>query len=163
MADRDAGEARAELFERLGDLRAGMLGVGGSHTHMRPMTHYLDEDGAAIHFLTSRKTDLAREVGDGATAHYCVVDDEDGFYACISGTLSPNPNEARIDEIWNPVAAAWFAGRDDPDLMLLSMPMREAEVWTSTDSTLHFGIEIVRASIDPDRMPDVGSHEVIRF
>jgi general stress protein 26 len=61
------------------------------------------------------------------------------------------------------VAAAWFAGRDDPDLMLLSMPMREAEVWTSTDSTLHFGIEIVRASIDPDRMPDVGSHEVIRF
>ena len=47
--------------------------------------------------------------------------------------------------------------------MLLSMPMREAEVWTSTDSTLHFGIEIVRANIDPDRVPDVGAHEVIRF
>ena len=86
MSPADADDARAELFERLGDLRAGMLGVVGSQAHMRPMSHYLDEDGAAIHFLTSRKTDLAREVGDGSTAHYCVVDDEDGFYACITGT-----------------------------------------------------------------------------
>jgi general stress protein 26 len=163
MATPDASDARAELFERLGDLRAGMLGVGGSHGHMRPMTHYLDQDGAAILFLTSRQTDLAREVGDGSAAHYCLVDDGDGFYACITGTLSPSRNEARIDEIWNPVAAAWFTGRDDPDLLLLSMPMRKAEVWTSTDSTLHFGIEIVRANLDPDRVPDVGAHDVVRF
>jgi general stress protein 26 len=163
MTAHNTDEAREELFDKLDDLRAGMLGVGGSHQHMRPMTHYVDEEHAAIHFLTSRQTELAREVGSGAMAHYCVVDDDDGFYACISGTLAPGRNEAIIDEIWNPVAAAWFTGREDPDLLLLSMPMQEAEVWTSTDSTLHFGIEIARANIDRDHVPDVGSHEVIRF
>jgi general stress protein 26 len=153
----------ASLLDKLEDVRAGMLGVEGARGHMRPMTHYVDEDAATIHFLTSRQSQLAREAGEGATAHYCVVDDDDGFYACIMGTLSPNANEALIDQIWNPVAAAWFTGRDDPDLLLLSMPMREAEVWTSTDSTLHFGFEIARANFDPGRIPDVGNHDVVRF
>jgi general stress protein 26 len=163
MSARDADSVSAELFDKLSDLRAGMLGLEGTHDHMRPMTHYVDDERAAIHFLTSRQTDLAREVGQGRVAHYCLVDNDDGYYACIRGTLSPVENGARVDEIWNPIAAAWFTGRDDPDLLLLSMPMSEAEVWTSTDSTLHFGIEIARANIDPGRVPDVGSHDVIRF
>lgn len=156
-------DAREELFDKLDDLRAGMLGVGGSHQHMRPMTHYVDEEQAMVHFLTSRQTDLAREVGAGAMGHYCLVDDKDGYYACISGRLTPGRNEAVIDEIWNPIAAAWFTGRDDPDLLLLSMTMQEAEVWNATDSSLHFGIEIVRANLDPERVPDVATHDVIRF
>jgi general stress protein 26 len=160
---RDLTEVTDELFDKLSDVRAGMLGVQGSRSHLRPMTHYADEETRTLHFLTSRQTDLAREVGDGATVHYCVVDDGDGYYACISGTLSPSGDAGRVDELWNPVTAAWFTGRDDPDLLLLSMPMREAEVWSSTDSTIHFGIEIVRANMDPGRMPDVGSHDVVRF
>jgi general stress protein 26 len=68
-----------------------------------------------------------------------------------------------VDQVWNPVVAAWFAGRDDPDILLLSMPMREAEVWSSTESRLHFGLEIVRANLDPSHEPDVGTHDVIRF
>ena len=160
---RDAQEARAELFEKLSDVRAGMLGAGKSHERMRPMTHFVDEEKAVLWFITSRKADLAAEVGQGTVAHYCLVDDDDGYYAWITGTLTPSEDRAMLDNLWTPVAAAWFSGRDDPDLLLLTMPMREAEVWSSTDSTLQFGIEIARANMDPDREPDVGAHDVIRF
>lgn len=160
---RNADEARAELFGKLADVRAGMLGVGKSQERMRPMTHFVDEEKAVLWFLTSRKADLSAEVGQGAVAHYCVVDDDDGYYAWVKGTLTPSEDAAKLDDLWNPVAAAWFTGRDDPDLLLLTMPMREAEVWSSTDSTLQFGIEIARANVDPEREPDVGAHDVIRF
>jgi hypothetical protein len=43
------------------------------------------------------------------------------------------------------------------------MPIREAEVWSSTDSTLQFGIEIARANLDPDKEPDLGAHDIIQF
>jgi general stress protein 26 len=157
---RSTGEARVELFERLADTRVGMLGVDGAG-RMRPMTHFVDEEAGVIRFITSRTTELASEVGQGAMGHYCLVGD--GFHAWISGTISPSDDAAKLDELWNPVAAAWFTGRDDPDILLLTMPMREAELWSSTDSTLHFGIEIARANLDRDREPDVGTHDKIRF
>lgn len=163
MTEREKTDVAAELFDKLADVRAGMLGVGGAHTHMRPMTHHADPETGVIHFLTSRQTDLAREVGEGGVAHYCLVDDKDGYYACLTGTLSPSGDGALVDELWNPVVAAWFKGRDDPDILLLNMPLREAEIWSSTGSSIHFGIEIVRANIDPGRVPDVGTHDVIRF
>lgn len=154
------GAARAALSDRLKDIRAGMLGVDGAG-HMRPMTHHLDEAAGELLFLTSRRSALAAEVGQGATGHYCLV--AEGFYACITGTLSASGDAARVDDMWSAATAAWFTGRDDPDILLLSMPMREAEVWTSTDSTLHYGFEIARANLDPEYLPHVGTHEVIRF
>jgi general stress protein 26 len=156
-------DARDDLWRRLGRIRAGMLGVGGSENRMRPMTHFFDEEEAVIRFLTSRKTELAAEVGQGSVAHYCVVDDRDGYYAWLSGTVSPSEDAGMVDELWNPVAGAWFDGRDDPDILLLSMPLREAEVWSSTDSALHFGIEIARANLVEGRQPNVGAHDKIRF
>jgi general stress protein 26 len=164
MSDmRGSGGARAELFDRLAELRAGMLGVAGAGARLRPMTHFADDETAVLHFLTSRESELAKEVGMGSVAHYCLVDDADGYYAWLSGTLAPSEDAAKVDELWSPVAAAWFTGRDDPDILLLKMPLREAEVWTSTDSTLHFGVEIVRANLDATHEPDVGTHDVIRF
>lgn len=156
-------DARAELFDKLRDVRAGMLGVKGHSGHMRPMSHFADAEEAVIWFITSRKTDLATDVGQGSTAHYCVVDDGDGFYACVNGPILPYDDSAKLDDLWNVVAAAWFEGRDDPDLMLLKMSLAEAEVWRSTDSGFHFGLEIARANMNPDKEPDVGSHDRLTF
>lgn len=156
-------EVVKEFFAELSKLRAGMLGVMDREARMRPMTHFVDEDTKTLWFLTSRSTELAAEIGDGGIAHYCLMDDASGYYAWISGTLRPSENSGKIDDIWGPTTAAWFTGRDDPDLLLLEMPLREAEVWTSTDSSVQFGIEIARANIDPEKKPDVGSHQTIRF
>lgn len=160
VAPRNPGEARDVLFARLAESRAGMLGVDGTG-RMRPMSHFLDEKTGIVRFITSRLSDLAAEVGQGATCHYCLV--SDGFYGLVSGTVTPSDDEAALDDVWGPVVAAWFRGREDPDILLLTMPIREAEVWTSTDSTLHFGLEIARANLDPDHAPEVGTHHRIRF
>jgi general stress protein 26 len=154
---------RDALFDALDRCRAGMLGVTGSGAHMRPMTHFADRDSGRLWFLTSRKTDLAEQMGAQAQAMHCVMDEKNGFHACIAGSIRESRDQAKIDEVWSPMTAAWFEGREDPDILLVEFTPREAEIWRSTDSTIRFGLEMLRANLDRDKQPDLGSHDVVRF
>ena len=58
-----------QLWDELSHVRAGMLGIEGSHSHMQPMAHMAEKESGRIFFFTSRAGDLFREMGDGAHAH----------------------------------------------------------------------------------------------
>ncbi|SDX13301.1 pyridoxamine 5'-phosphate oxidase family protein [Litoreibacter albidus] len=165
MADTDRTEtdARGQLFDQLDDIRAGMLGVEGSGQHMQPMTHYFDRDTGELWFITSTDTDLVRAVGQGSTAHFCVQSTSQDYYACLSGPIHQSQDEAKLDEIWTAVAAAFFEdGREDKKICLLHMPLREAAIWSSPGNPLMFGFEVLRANMG-DGTADAGTHKVINF
>lgn len=165
MADTDRTEtdARGQLFDQLDTVRAGMLGVEGSGQHMQPMTHYVDRDQGEVWFITSRETDLVRAIGQGNTAHFCVQSTSQDYYACLSGPIRQSRDEAKLDEIWSAVAAAFFEdGRDDSNICLLRMPLREAAIWSSTGNPVVFGLEVLRANMG-DSTAQTGTHKVINF
>lgn len=165
MADLDKSKTNPEeqLFDHLGGLRAGMLGVEGAGQHMQPMSHFLDREGRALWFITSAETDLVRAVGQGATAKFTVTSEDQDYFACLMGTLTQSQDSAKLDELWSPAAAAWFEqGRDDPRVTLLHMPLREAAIWASTGSALKFGLQIAKAQVTGET-PDVGEHVVLNF
>lgn len=152
------------LWEQLDDVRAGMLGVEGSGQHMQPMSHYTDRASGKIYFLTSDETDLVKAIGDSAVAHFCVTSTDQDFYACIKGKLSLSKDDAKIDEYWNKVAAAWFEdGRRDPHITLLEFDLDEAALWASTGNPLVFGLEIAKANMNKEKQPDVGEHTIVHF
>ncbi len=157
-------DPRHALIEKMDDVRVGMLGVEGSSQHMQPMTHFTDWDTNTLYFITSSDTDLVRAVGLGGRAHYCVVGKDQDFHACLAGTLEQVEDQAKLDELWSPVAGAWFEkGREDPKVTLLRLTLADASVWGSTESSLRFGFEIARANMDEDHLPDVGVHKTFRF
>ena len=155
---------REALIEGLQRVRAGMLGVVGAAQHMQPMTHYADWDHNRLWFLTSSQTDLVRMLSPGAPAQFCIMDEKNGFDACLSGHLTEDLDRARLDQVWSSVAAAWFeGGKDDPNLTMLRLDLVDAAVWGFSDGLLKFGMEILRANMDPLRTPDLGTHRIIRF
>lgn len=152
------------VWEQLDDVRAGMLGVSGSGQHMQPMTHFIDRAAGKIWFITSDETDLAEALSPSGTAHYCLVSKSQDFYACLKGTLSKTDDEAKLDELWASVAAAWFdEGKRDPHVCLLEFDLEEAALWASTGNPLVFGLEIARANMTAEHKPDLGEHTVITF
>ncbi|WP_108484525.1 pyridoxamine 5'-phosphate oxidase family protein [Oceaniglobus ichthyenteri] len=164
MSDLSQAEARDTLFEMMDDVRAGMLGVSESGQHMQPMTHFFDRDTATLWFITSKQTDLVRAVGMGATAHFTVTGEDHKAWTCMSGPISQSADRAKLDELWSVVSAAWFdEGREDPDVCLLQMPLREAALWTATGNPLMFGMEIAKANMTEDKKPDIGDHVIINF
>lgn len=165
MGHTDKAEKQPEnqLWEQLGKVHAGMLGIEGSHAHMQPMGHMKDKDGAPrLWFFTSRAGDLFRELGAGSHAHFCVVGKDQDYHACLMGNLHENRDRGRIDEYWNDVAGAWFKGKDDPDIALLEFDLIDAAIWASTRNPVRFAWEI-QTSKNTDKEPDVGARAHIDF
>jgi general stress protein 26 len=155
-----------QLFDEIGRIHAGLLGLRGSPDHLQPMAPHADPDTRRIYFFTKADTELARQVigaGAGAEALFCVIGKDHDYHACISGRLSRTQDRAVIDKYWNRVAAAWFdGGKDDPQLTVLQFDPVDASIWASTDSSLRFGWEIAKANITESE-PDLGVRVEVRF
>ncbi len=108
-----------------------MVKLNDSDDHALPMTAQLDRDlgparGGAIWFFTDRSNRLAK--GGPAMAQF--VSKGHDVFACLSGVLYPEQDEAVIDRFWSNAVAAWYdGGRADPDLLMLRMDLVDIEAW----------------------------------
>ncbi|WP_281991881.1 pyridoxamine 5'-phosphate oxidase family protein [Sulfitobacter geojensis] len=153
---------KKEFLDRLEDTRVGMLSAGSARAV--PMSHYFDDDdpSATLWFITAKQTDLSKAAGAGTPGTFIVSSTDESLHARVEGTLSVSNDPAKLDDIWNKVAEAWFeGGKQDPDIQLLRFDPREAEVWL-TGGSLKFLYEIAKAQLT-DSTPDVGEHAVITF
>lgn len=153
----------AETFwDRLEDVNAGMLGLT-EDPRLVPMHHYADKDANVLWFITARQTDLATSVADGGkNAIYAVSTASEGLYARIQGTLSLSDDRAKLDELWNAVASTWFdKGEQDPDVQLMRLDLKEAEIWT-TGGSVSFIYQMAKAKVT-GKKPDAGDHFTLSF
>ncbi len=160
-----SNEERVKMFwDRLSDLRAGMVGIGGTD-RLIPMSHTVDRKAGCLWFITAHGTELADAVESAPRdALFSVSSDKHGLYSHAHGTLSLSHDQAKLDEIWNAVAASWFDdGRRDPDVRLLCLKLREAEVWSTTTSSMAFLYQIAKANASREAKPDVGDNYTLRF
>lgn len=148
-----------DFWSHLGSVQEGMLAVGTSNAV--PMTHYVDPDSHAIYFITARGTETAQAAMQRSEAVFIVASHKANFWARIHGEAACVTEPQKLDEFWNAVAGAWFDGRDDPDVQLIRMDLREAECWV-TDGSTKFLYEIAKANATGSQ-PDVGAHGTVRF
>ncbi len=136
------------------------MGVQGASTHMQPMTQFIDHDNARLWFFGSRKSDLFREIGEGAKVHYYLVGAS--YQACLMGDIYETMDARRIDRYWNDIVAAWYESKDDPDMTLLAMDLADAAIWASTRNPVKFAWEIQHAKGNRNE-PDVGARAAVKF
>ncbi|MGF7217564.1 general stress protein 26 [Spirosoma lacussanchae] len=129
-----------KVRKMVGDIRIAMMTTVDEEGHLqsRPMAVLqMDEDGTLWFFTqkTSPKVDQIEQHDRQVNIAFANVSDAD--YVSISGTAEEFHDQAKIDELWNPQAKAWFPnGKDDPNLTLLKVHTRMAEYWDSNDSTM---------------------------
>ena len=154
-------EQRALFWKRLQALNAGMLGAA-SDMKLVPMSHNCD-DSHALWFITARGTHLVDLCEGGAQeALYVIADSGGKLYARLHGRLELVQDEAKLDELWNPVAASWFEdGRDDPDIRLLKLTLASGEAWTTTGGA-GFLIQLAKSKLT-GATPDMGEHFELAF
>ncbi|MHA6325586.1 pyridoxamine 5'-phosphate oxidase family protein [Roseivivax sp. CAU 1753] len=153
-------ELKDAFWSRMDDVQAGLLTASG--TRPIPMSPNADRAENAIWFITARGSaadDGAKANGDAA---FYVADAKANLYATVDGTLSVSHDSAKLDEIWNVVAAAWFEdGRDDDAIQLVKFTPREAEIWATTNAA-GFLYEIAKANLTDDTA-DAGDHGRVTF
>lgn len=161
MDVRDAGAVERRLWDEILRHQIGMLGIVGASAHLQPMTAFPEPERQQIWFFTRTDTDLACDVGDGRQAMFVFQQRE--LQACIAGDLTLEHDTARIEKYWNAVVAAWHpGGKADPELTLLRLDCRDAEVWISETGPVRFAWEIAKANATKHQ-PQVGGKANLHF
>jgi general stress protein 26 len=127
-----------------------------------PMSPYADKDEGVIWFITAEGTDAQTAANGAGTVRLIYGDSGAKLYGTVEGSLTQADNSAKLDELWSPVAAAWFEdGREDDDVRLLAFRPTRGEIW-ATDGAAGFLYQIAKANMSDDT-PDMGEHGSISF
>ncbi|QHV94085.1 pyridoxamine 5'-phosphate oxidase family protein [Spirosoma endbachense] len=129
-----------KVRELVEDIRIAMMTTVDEAGHLvsRPMAALqMDEDGT-IWFFTKRSSPKVDQIDNNQhRVNLAFADVGDADYVSISGTADELDDRAKVNELWNPQAKAWFPeGKDDPELILLKVHTDMAEYWNASDSTM---------------------------
>lgn len=141
-------ELETKLWKALKSDRTLMLGLDGVDAgHTRPMTALVEGDSGPIWFFVGKPNAVVDGLAKSRRAIAAFSAKDHGLFASISGTLHVDNDRAVIDRLWNPFIAAWFEGKDDPNLVLLRLDAEHAEVWLNENNLLA-GVKML-LGIDP--------------
>ena len=164
MADlsQTKSDPKKQFWDNVDDVTAVTMGIPKLGLHMQPMAPLPAKDEGVIWFYAKNSSELVKALGSDSNAQISLVSKDQDYYASIFGTCSISTERAVIDRFWSPMVAAWFEGKDDPELVMIAFSPSQAAVWVSSGNLLEFGWEIAKANITDGR-PDVGEHITLSF
>lgn len=146
------------IWKALEDASVCMLVThDGSEIRARPMAPYARPRQRAIHFLANARDHKDEEIR--ANPHVCLTLADGDLHVSVSGRASVSRDTALIDQLWGMRAAAWFDGKDDPDIRVLTVHPVAAEYW-DRPSGLVAKAKTAAAAVSSS-MPDIGSNEKV--
>ncbi|GIG40278.1 pyridoxamine 5'-phosphate oxidase family protein [Cellulomonas phragmiteti] len=141
-------EAVAKVRELLADHHVAMLTTVDADGALvsRPMGVQDVEFDGDLWFFTSLTSHKVAEIGAGSAANAAFAGSSS--WLSLAGTAEVVRDRAKIDELWSPVAEAWFPdGPSTPDLALIRLRAQSAEYWDSPGGRLATVISLVKAKV----------------
>jgi general stress protein 26 len=155
--------AQEQLWDMIKDIKFGMLTTrhGNGHLHARPMTTQnsrLDED-ATLWFFMSRSGEALQDMRADPSVCMTYADTGKDTYVCVTGRGSLSEDRAKKEQLWSPMAKAWFPnGIDDPDLALVRVDITHADYWDVKESKLVQLWKMASAAVTGKPPTDLGEH-----
>lgn len=153
-----------KVRELIGDIRIAMMTTVDPQGNLvsRPMAvQQVDEDGT-IWFFTQRSSPKVDQIDNNQhRVNVAFASVSDASYVSVSGTADELDDRAKINELWDPQAKAWFPkGKDDPELILLKVHTDMAEYWNASDSRMVRFFQQATAAITGNP-PKMGENEKV--
>jgi general stress protein 26 len=87
------------------------------------------------------------------------ADNSNYKFLSLSGRAEVANDRAKIKELWEPTAQAWWDSADDPNIRVLKVTPVEAEYWDSPGKVISF-IKMGVAAVTGSR-PDLGENKKV--
>jgi general stress protein 26 len=145
----------------IGAARIGIIttiGEGGALVS-RPMAIKEREFDGDLWFFTEDPSHKTAEVR--ANPQVNVALDSGGGWVSLAGEAEVVHDAAKIDELWDTGAEAWFTdGRNDPKVALLKVTAHTAEYWATDDPKPVVLFKYAKAAVMGGR-PEVGEARTV--
>lgn len=121
----------------------------------RPMsTAQVDDDGN-LWFLSANDSYKNEEVDYDPNVQLFYVNTPDSEYLTVFGKAYISTDRQKIEEVWTPMAKAWFTeGKDDPRITLLKVVPEEAYYWDTKTNKMVAMLKILTAAVTGKTMDD---------
>lgn len=159
---------REALFARIKDIRFGMLTHrdGAAMLHAHPLTT-LNQDidaQAQLYFFIPRGSELHERLTADSQVALSYAKPQEDCYVSVSGTAAFIEDAARKEDLWTPMAKAWFPdGPGDPNLVLLAVQIQHAEYWDVQESKLTQLYKMATAAMTGERPRELGEHREVHL
>jgi general stress protein 26 len=122
----------------------------------RPMsTLEVDEEGN-LWFFSAKSSDKNDEIKDNDTVQLIYSKNSDVHFLTITGKATIVQDQAKKDELWNPIVKAYFPqGKDDPDLSLVKIKPEAAHYWDTINGKMITWFKMAASAVTGNQA-DVG-------
>ncbi len=137
------------LADALDGLRFAMVGTQDPRTKewaSRPLT-MVEQDHGVLRFLVSTEAEWVNDLdGEGSPAGVTFSDPGKNTYVAVQGRARVRDDRAEVVRLWNPGAAAYFDGKDDPTVRVLEVSVDKGEYWDGPSGRLGAAVAMVMAA-----------------
>lgn len=114
----------------------------------RPMTTQKVCDQGNFWFLSARDSNKNDDIRNGSDVQLFFANSGDSEYLSVYGEAAIIQDRNKIDELWTPVAKAWFTeGKDDPRITVIKVTPKDAHYWDTKSGKMISLLTIAAAAI----------------
>jgi general stress protein 26 len=128
----------------------------------RPLTTQKVEAESRLWFFIARDSDLAHEVATNPRVLVTYTNEDDAFYAALTGTARVVVDAERARAMWSALNEAWFpGGPDDPSLAMVRVDVDHGETWEPTTNKMIQFLSIAAAAVTHSAPKNEGVHRTL--
>ena len=144
-APRDDADLR-KLGELIDGIEVAMLttqAADGSLVSRPLQTLKLTAEGDLV-FFTAADSAKVEQLTDDLDVNLAYANQDDKRYVSVRGRARINREQALIEELWSPAQNVFFSGKDDPNLTVLRVRVRDAMYWESAGNFVERALDFAR-------------------
>ena len=154
-----------KIGELIQDIRIAMMTTAAPDGSFdsRPMATQKMEFDGTVYFLTRQESGKVQELADDSHVSLLYADPGDSKFVSVKGKATVYRDQAKIEELWNPMYKAWFPqGETDPAIAVLRVTVHEAQYWEASSSRLVRGLKYVAAAATGGKV-DIGTQGTVKL
>lgn len=123
----------------------------------RPMhTQQVDDEGT-FWFFSDAESEKNFEIKNDSRVQLLYANPDKAEFMSVYGHAMVSHDRAKIDELWSPMAKAWFKnGKDDPSLSVIQVIPDEAYYWDTKHNKMVSLLKILTSIVSDSRSNDDG-------
>ncbi|HEX8268967.1 MAG TPA: pyridoxamine 5'-phosphate oxidase family protein [Flavobacterium sp.] len=145
-----SSEAAAKIKEMAEDIRVCMFCTELTVLPIatRPMSVQEVDDQGNLWFISSGQSNKNFEILQDDRVQLIFSKTSDNHFLSIFGTATIYRDKSKIEEVWTPIAKAWFEqGQDDPNVTVIKVHPTDAYYWDTKEGKIVSVLKIAAAAI----------------